>query len=78
MNVIQKKVSEASEFINCHKREIILGAVVAGSAVVFKNGYLLGCKNGAVKVLEALDKVNPEAYKALMEEAISKGTVVHF
>lgn len=78
MNVIQKKVREATEFIDCHKREIILGAVVAGSAVVFKNGYLLGCKNGAVKVLEALDKVNPEACKALIEEAVSKGTVVHF
>lgn len=78
MNAVQKKVSEATEFINCHKREIILGAVVAGSAVVFKNGYLLGCKNGAVKVLYTLDKVNPNACKALVEEAISKGAVVHF
>lgn len=78
MNIIQKKVNEATEFINCHKREIILGAVVTGSIIVFKNGYLLGCKNGAVKVLRSLDDVNPEVYNALMEEAISKGTVVHF
>ena len=78
MNAVQKKITEAAEFIDCHKREIILSAIVTGSVLVYRNGYLSGCKNGAIKVLETLEHVNPVAYKDLIEEGVSKGAVVKF
>lgn len=78
MNVIQKKVVEAAGFIDSHKREIILGAFVTGSVIIYRNGYLSGCVNGAMKTLEGLEKTNPAAYKALIDEAVSKGIVIKF
>lgn len=75
---IKEALENAGCWVDEHKFEIIGTAAVIGTAVVFKNGYNRGCLRGAVKVLEALENVNPETYRALMDEAISKGATVRF
>ena len=75
---IREALDDAGCWVNEHKFEIIGTAAVIGTAVVFRNGYRRGCLRGAVKVLEALENVNPETYRVLIDEAISKGATVRF
>lgn len=75
---IANALNKTYVWIDDHKVEIIGAGIVIGAAVVFRNGYYKGCINGATKVLGALEEVNPEVYRTLMDEAIAKGATVRF